>query len=64
MLFMFDGQLGEMSDDVLHLSVRGTSLGATKVVEIADLVHEEVNDGDDDGNTNTVKENSLAGRSH
>jgi len=49
-----ESDLGEGSDDVLHLGVVHVAVLATKVVEPSDLVKEEVDDGDDDGNTDRV----------
>ncbi|KAH0357736.1 plasma membrane H+-ATPase Pma1, partial [Aureobasidium melanogenum] len=53
-LLVDEGDLGESSDDVLHLSVVHVTVLATKVVKPGDLVKEEVNNGDDDGDTNGV----------
>jgi len=49
-----EGNLGESSDDVLHLGVVHVAVLATEVVEPGDLVKEEVDNGDDDGDTNGV----------
>ena len=45
---MLNCHFAEMSDDVLHMSIRSAAGFATKVVQPLDLVHEEVNNGNDD----------------
>ena len=45
---MLDGDLAEMTDDVLHLGVATATTLATEVIEPCDLVHQVVDDGDDD----------------
>ena len=51
---MDESNLGESSNDVLHLGVVHVAVLATEVVEPGDLVEEVVDNGDDDGNTNGV----------
>ena len=45
---MLDGDLAEMTDDVLHLGIATATALAAEVVEPFDLVHQVVDDGDDD----------------
>jgi len=51
---MLNGQLGQMGNNVLHLGIRVTALGSAKVVEGGDLVHEEIDNRNDNGDTHTV----------
>ena len=44
---MLDGDLAEMTDDVFHLGIASATAFAAKVVEPFDLVHQIVDDGDD-----------------
>ena len=46
--FVLDGDLGEMSKDVLHLGIAATTALAAEVVEPRNLVHQVVDDGDND----------------
>jgi len=55
---VLNGNLGQVTDDVLHLSVGMASLRAAKIVEPADLVKEVVDNSDDDDNTNGVTPNN------
>lgn len=45
---VLDGDLAEMTDDVLHLGIAAAAALAAKVIEPFDLVHQIVDDGDDD----------------
>lgn len=45
---VLDGDLAEMTDDVLHLGIAATTALAAEVVQPFDLVHQVVDDGDDD----------------
>lgn len=54
-LLVSDGELAEVTDDVLHLAVVDGALLASKVVEVGDLVEEVVDNGDDDGDTDGVE---------
>ena len=51
---MLQSKLGEVADDVLHLSVVVAALLATDIGKRGDRVEEVVRDGDNDGNTNGV----------
>ena len=44
---VLDGDLTEMTDDVLHLGVAAATALAAKVVKPFNLVHQVVDDGDD-----------------
>ena len=58
---MLDGDLGKMSQDVFHLGVASATALAAKIVEPSDLVHQVVDNGNDDliGNVSTGFENKL-----
>ena len=45
---MLDGDFAEMTDDVFHLGITTATALAAEVVEPFDLVHQVVDDGDDD----------------
>ena len=45
---VLDGDLAEMTDDVLHLGIAAATALAAEVIEPFDLVHQVVDDGDDD----------------
>jgi len=51
---MLQSQLGHMANDVLHLGISVAALAAAKVVKPAQLVEEEVDDGNDDGDSDGV----------
>jgi len=51
----------EVSQDILHLGIRMTALGAAKLIDPFDLEEEEVDDGNDDGNANRVSPNNNDG---
>jgi len=53
-LLVVDGELAKVADNVLHLAVVHVTVLATEIVEPSDLVEEEVDNGDDDGDTNGV----------
>lgn len=53
-LLVGNGDLGQVGEDVLHLGVCATALGAAKVVEPCHAVHEVVDDSDDDRDTDGV----------
>ena len=55
------GNLGQVSNDVLDLGVCLGALLAAKVVQPAELVHEVVGDGADDGDTNGVTPDNADG---
>lgn len=44
---VLDGDLAEMTDDVLHLGIAAATALAAEVIEPFDLVHQIVDDGDD-----------------
>jgi len=60
-LIVSKGNLGEMSKDVLHLSISTGALGTSKVVEPRDLVEEVVDHCDDNGDTDGVTPNNDNG---
>ena len=45
---MLNGDLGEVTDDVLHLGIAAATALAAEVVQPFDLIHQVINDGDDD----------------
>ena len=45
---VLDGNFAEMTDDVLHLGIAAATTLAAEVVEPFDLVHQVIDDGDDD----------------
>ena len=45
--FVLNGDLAEMADDILHLGIAAATALAAEVVEPFDLVHQVVDDGDD-----------------
>ena len=45
---VLDSDLGEMAEDVLHLSIASAAALTAKIVEPFDLVHQVVDDGNDD----------------
>ena len=45
---MFDGDFAEMPEDVLHLGIASATALAAEVVEPLNLVHEVVDDSNDD----------------
>jgi len=51
-LRVLNGNLGKMGKDVLHVGVGAVALGTSKVVEPRPVVHQVVNNGSDDGDTN------------
>lgn len=44
---MFDGDFAEMADDVFHLGIASTTALATEIVEPRNLVHQIVDNGND-----------------
>jgi len=51
---VLESKLAEMANDVLHLGVSVVALLASEVVEPCVLLKDEVDNGDDDGDTNGV----------
>lgn len=51
---VLNGKLGKVAEDVLHVGIRGGTLGTTKVVQPSNLVEEVVDDSDDDGDSDRV----------
>ena len=45
---MLNGNFGKMTNDVLHLGVAAATTLTAKVIEPRNLVHEIVDDGNDD----------------
>lgn len=45
---MLNGDLGEVTDDVFHLGIAAATALAAEVVQPFDLIHQIINDGDDD----------------
>ena len=45
---VLDGDFCKMAENVLHLGIRSAAAFAAKIVQPGDLVHEEIDDSDDD----------------
>lgn len=45
---VLDGDFAEMADDVLHLGIASATALTAEIVEPFDLVHQVVDNGDDD----------------
>ena len=46
--FVLDGDLGEMSNDVLHLGIAAATALAAEIIKPLDLVQKVVDDSDND----------------
>lgn len=46
--FVLDGDFAEMTNDVLHLGIAATTALAAEIIEPFDLVHQVIDDGNDD----------------